>query len=71
MSFEMRPGNQENWDEIIATLPGKHILQTWEWGESKRISGWKPIHIILIYFGLYYSILIFFLIYHLRQEYNN
>jgi len=44
MSFEMRPGSPENWNELIASLPGRQILQSWEWGESKRISGWKPIH---------------------------
>ena len=36
--------SRENWDNLISTLPGRHILQTWDWGESKRISGWQPIH---------------------------
>jgi len=44
MGFVMRAGNRENWDEEISTLPGKHILQSWEWGESKRSAGWQPMH---------------------------
>lgn len=44
MGFVMRAGNRENWDEEISTLPGRHILQSWEWGESKRSAGWQPAH---------------------------
>ncbi len=36
--------NQNTWNEIVSALPGKHILQTWEWGDLKRLSGWKPTH---------------------------
>ena len=42
MKFVMRDGIPEKWDEVILALPGRHILQSWEWGEAKRISGWKP-----------------------------
>jgi peptidoglycan pentaglycine glycine transferase (the first glycine) len=42
MKFVMQDGTREKWDEMILTLPGRHILQSWEWGEAKRISGWKP-----------------------------
>ena len=42
MKFVMRDGIPEKWDEMILALPGRHILQSWEWGEAKRISGWKP-----------------------------
>jgi lipid II:glycine glycyltransferase (peptidoglycan interpeptide bridge formation enzyme) len=44
MKFVMREGSQEKWDELIGSLPGRHILQSWEWGEAKRISGWKATH---------------------------
>jgi lipid II:glycine glycyltransferase (peptidoglycan interpeptide bridge formation enzyme) len=44
MGFIMRAGTQENWDEQISTLPGRHILQSWEWGEAKRSAGWQPAH---------------------------
>ena len=44
MGFVMRAGNRDNWDKEISTLPGRHILQSWEWGESKRSAGWQPAH---------------------------
>lgn len=36
--------NRENWNDLISTLPGRHVLQTWEWGEVKKINGWEPTH---------------------------
>jgi peptidoglycan pentaglycine glycine transferase (the first glycine) len=44
MNFEVHDAGQENWNELIASLPGRHILQSWEWGEAKRISGWQASH---------------------------
>ena len=44
MTYEMRTGTKDHWDEIIASLPGTHIMQSWNWGEVKRFSGWEPIH---------------------------
>jgi peptidoglycan pentaglycine glycine transferase (the first glycine) len=44
MNFEVHDAGQENWNELITSLPGRHILQSWEWGESKRISGWQASH---------------------------
>jgi peptidoglycan pentaglycine glycine transferase (the first glycine) len=32
-----------DWDERIAVLPGANILQTREWGEVKRITGWEAL----------------------------
>lgn len=31
------------WDDTIASLPGAHVLQTWEWGQFKAAYGWKPL----------------------------
>lgn len=31
-----------DWNRIISTLPGAHVLQTWEWGEVKAQFGWRP-----------------------------
>lgn len=31
------------WNSEIASLPGAHILQTWEWSQFKAIYGWRPI----------------------------
>jgi peptidoglycan pentaglycine glycine transferase (the first glycine) len=44
MTFIMHSAVQDDWDNLIATLPGCHILQSWEWGEAKRISGWQASH---------------------------
>jgi len=44
MNLLMHDATQENWNEVIADLPGRHILQSWEWGQSKRISGWTASH---------------------------
>jgi peptidoglycan pentaglycine glycine transferase (the first glycine) len=32
--------HRDAWDSAIATLPGAHILQAWEWGEGKARFGW-------------------------------
>jgi len=34
------------WDNIIASMPGSHILQTWEWGQVKSQFGWQSIHLL-------------------------
>jgi len=44
MNFEAHDAGQEDWNQLIASLPGRHILQSWEWGEAKRISGWQASH---------------------------
>jgi peptidoglycan pentaglycine glycine transferase (the first glycine) len=31
-----------DWNAIMAALPGRHVLQTWEWGQFKRRWGWTP-----------------------------
>ncbi|MBC8099800.1 MAG: FemA-like protein, partial [Armatimonadetes bacterium] len=31
------------WNTLLATLPGAHILQSWQWGDFKRdTTGWQP-----------------------------
>jgi lipid II:glycine glycyltransferase (peptidoglycan interpeptide bridge formation enzyme) len=44
MQYIIQDAVQDNWDEIIASLPGSHILQSWEWGQNKHISGWESDH---------------------------
>jgi lipid II:glycine glycyltransferase (peptidoglycan interpeptide bridge formation enzyme) len=34
------------WNSIIHTLPGVHLLQTWEWGHIKSQFGWQPLYAI-------------------------
>jgi lipid II:glycine glycyltransferase (peptidoglycan interpeptide bridge formation enzyme) len=30
------------WNQIIASFPDPHLLQTWEWGQVKQRFGWRP-----------------------------
>ncbi len=32
----------QDWNEIVAALPGAHILQTRQWGQVKQAYGWQP-----------------------------
>lgn len=34
------------WNSAIATLPGAHVLQTWEWGKVKSQFGWQPHYLL-------------------------
>jgi peptidoglycan pentaglycine glycine transferase (the first glycine) len=38
--------NPEKWNASIASLPGAHILQTWEWGKVKSQFGWQPQYLL-------------------------
>jgi len=33
---------RRRWNDCLRSLPYAHVLQTWQWGEFKRISGWAP-----------------------------
>jgi len=35
-------GQPSEWNELIASLPDPHLLQTWQWAEVKAKYGWKP-----------------------------
>jgi peptidoglycan pentaglycine glycine transferase (the first glycine) len=34
------------WDQLIASLPNSHFLQTYEWALVKSKYGWKPIYLV-------------------------
>ena len=35
-------GSQEDWNRIVAFLPGSHLLQTSEWAQVKKVYDWQP-----------------------------
>jgi lipid II:glycine glycyltransferase (peptidoglycan interpeptide bridge formation enzyme) len=35
-------GTPQAWNELIASLPMPHLLQTWEWSQVKARYGWEP-----------------------------
>lgn len=36
-------GSPQAWNELLASLPLPHLLQTWEWGQVKARYGWQPL----------------------------
>lgn len=39
--------NRETWNEFVRASAYGHSLQSWEWGELKRKSGWQPVRVAL------------------------
>lgn len=44
---QIGPEERERFDEFCARGPKSHILQSYEWGEVKRYTGWEPIRLVL------------------------
>jgi lipid II:glycine glycyltransferase (peptidoglycan interpeptide bridge formation enzyme) len=36
------------WNRFVAASPYGHILQSWEWGEVKGRTGWRPVRLALV-----------------------
>lgn len=43
---EVRDGAE--WDRALLTLPHPHVLQSYTWGQVKRITGWTPRRLLLV-----------------------
>ena len=41
------PEDKELFNNYLRLSPKGHILQSWQWGEVKKISGWQPLRIIV------------------------
>ena len=39
--MQLFTGTPQSWNELIASLPMPHLLQTWEWSQVKSRYGWK------------------------------
>jgi len=39
-------GNAAEWNNLIASSPNPHLLQTWEWSQVKSKYGWVPIPVV-------------------------
>jgi peptidoglycan pentaglycine glycine transferase (the first glycine) len=39
-------GTPQSWNELIASLPISHLLQTWEWSQVKAKYGWQALPFI-------------------------
>jgi peptidoglycan pentaglycine glycine transferase (the first glycine) len=46
MRVEYSLAERNAWNEVIASLPKPHLLQTREWGEVKNKFGWRAYHYI-------------------------
>jgi lipid II:glycine glycyltransferase (peptidoglycan interpeptide bridge formation enzyme) len=42
------PTCHDAWNRFVASSPYGHILQSWEWGEIKGKSGWRPLRLALL-----------------------
>lgn len=43
----IQENERERFDLFLARHPKGHVLQTWEWGEIKSRTGWKPWRLVL------------------------
>lgn len=41
-------GDREEWNQFTAWVEGADLLQSWEWGELKARSGWKPFRLAIL-----------------------
>ncbi len=48
MSSPVRRISPNDWNALVASFPMAHILQTWEWGQSKVRNGWQPRYLVWV-----------------------
>ena len=42
------PENIQKYNDFVASHPKGHVLQAWEWGKVKAVTGWQPIRIVVL-----------------------
>lgn len=45
MTWERYSGDPLGWDEKVASLGGS-FFQSYGWGETRRVAGWQPLHLV-------------------------
>jgi len=46
LNLSLFDGEPTGWNQLVSSLPGAHILQSWEWGSIKGRFGWKPFRLV-------------------------
>lgn len=46
-SVFVSPSHRATWDSYVVESPYGHILQSWEWGEIKKRTGWRAVRLAL------------------------
>src|SRR5262245_16446722 len=39
--------DRERWNDFVLTSPWGHLMQSWEWGSFKQLSGWQVERVVL------------------------
>lgn len=47
-SAVLTPTDRHAWNRFVSASPYGHILQSWEWGEIKGETGWRPVRLALL-----------------------
>jgi peptidoglycan pentaglycine glycine transferase (the first glycine) len=43
----MMAADRQQWNDAVNAAPRSDLLQSWEWGEFKRLGGWTPLRLLV------------------------